>query len=92
MPYHNPNPCDECLVKAACTEMCDAKNDYTDAIICKLTDISQHIYNKEGYKRKNVPPHFMRWYNRAADVCEKNSEECQRIMDRYVSYGIHKYL
>jgi hypothetical protein len=81
MPYHNP--CTECLIKSACTEMCDSKNEYTEECIAKLIEYSQHVYEKNGYKRKNVPHHYLRWVERASEICDKNSEECNKILERY---------
>ncbi len=81
------NPCNECLVRAACTALCDRKHHYTEFLINNLVAVCKTIYNNDGTRRLVIQVDVREWYKTAMDRCEKNSDETNKIMDRYISFG-----
>ncbi len=82
------NPCNDCLVQAICTEICDQKETYTEFIVNELCDICKHIYDDDGLRILMVPENVEEAHRKVVAECEKNSDECQAILDRYIKYGV----
>ena len=84
------NPCELCLVKPCCTELCDKKSEYTEEAISFLCRLAKNIYKKNGKKRINISKLLTSSYNEAVEVCDANNKETNMIFNRSVD-GHIKY-
>lgn len=74
------NPCNKCLVQAACTSVCGPKQDYTKYVINVLTDIINICENSQADAKE-----IHAWHTYAVSKCEENTRQCQAILERCIN-------
>ncbi|MCK5611681.1 hypothetical protein KAR91_57955 [Candidatus Pacearchaeota archaeon] len=77
------NPCNECLVKPACSKICDEKDTYREYIVKRLIAVCKHIYEENGNKRKHIPTSAILQQQKWIHLCEEDSKDNDKIMGRY---------
>lgn len=77
--FTEDNPCNDCLVKACCTKLCESKLKYTDILITHLTYfIDKYTIQKRGMRypsTKRVPTYQQKEWDRVRKLCQSNQEE-----------------
>jgi len=79
------NPCNICLVKPCCTDVCKDKENYTEEIVDFLCRLGQHVYKENGKKRRNLSKLMTSAYNEAVQVCDINHTETNKIFNRHTN-------
>ncbi len=77
------NPCKHCIVKACCTQFCDDKENFTDYLNNGITFFGlNHIYSKNGNKKKKVPRAIRLQWEHKNKLQKINIQEINTIINR----------
>ncbi len=84
------NPCDVCIVKACCTQLCEAKEDYRLHLNGILNGLKSHAFSINGHQRKKVPYNICIHWEKKIKLQEINHQEINTINNRafFLTNGI----
>jgi len=80
------NPCDTCIVKAACRTVCKEKGIYINFICKSLENLGPKIYSKNGHRRKHIPLTIQKEAEFFIKKLNKNAEEFKMMMKRNLTH------
>lgn len=85
------NPCNICLIKSCCTDVCNEKFKYSDNILSKLNRLlSKYIYDEGGYRRLNISARTKIKYDNLTSICDENNKQTNKIYNRHVEVRIQQ--
>ena len=76
------DPCSQCLVQPACSNLCRDKFDYVKLRLKELDDLSPHLYSTNGNRRKNIPQKIKTRLEKLKKIAEKNNADIKAILYR----------
>lgn len=78
------NPCIECLVRPACSQICKSKEKYTNFIINNLTIFSdKYLYTgKDGTYKFKLTKKLKKEHTQLLKICQSNNDEYHKIILR----------
>jgi len=77
------NPCDKCLVTPCCSKICESKDEYTDEITSFLCRLGQHVFKKNGKRRRWGASKLLNTrYDETVVLCNRNQYQYNQIIQR----------
>lgn len=76
------NPCDVCIVKACCTQLCEAKENYREHLNIILDGLKPHTFSKNGHQRKKIPQNIYIHWEKKIRLQKINHQEISIIAER----------
>ena len=79
------NPCDVCIVKACCTQVCKDKENYRGEVNKILDGLMPYTFSKNGHQRKKIPQNIYIHWQKKIRLQKINHQEINRIVGRIFS-------
>jgi hypothetical protein len=76
------NPCDVCVVKACCTQVCKDKENYRAEVNKILDGLMPHVFSINGHQRKKIPQNIQTHWTKSIELQKINHQEINRILNR----------
>ncbi len=85
------NPCNNCIVKSCCTQVCKDKENYTEHLNTILNGLQPHLFSINKHQRKKIPQNLRIHWEKKIKLQEINHREINTIVDRafFILTGIH---
>jgi hypothetical protein len=84
------NPCEVCLVKTMCSNICDKKLEYGEYWLKQLDGLQKHFYTQGGNRKnkKLIPKEIIKIKEKVIKRLDLNREQISKILLR--PYGDFK--
>jgi hypothetical protein len=77
------NPCNKCLVKPCCTDLCNQKHEYTHELNGLLCNLAKQVFKKNGKRKKWRASNLLNsTYDEVIVLHNRNSYEYNKILTR----------
>ena len=76
------NPCNNCIVKSCCTQLCKDKEDYRKHLDIILDGLHPHAFSKNRHQRRKIPYNIYIHWEKKIKLQKINHEEINRILGR----------
>jgi len=84
------NPCNNCIVKVCCTQVCEDKEDYRLHLNGILNGLQPHAFSTNKHQRKRVPYNICIHWEKKIKLQAINHREINTIAERsfFLATGI----